>query len=84
MILILLRDLGSLVLLERALRKTLNIWLETTHCDDDVGLLYMPTKIFEGSTPDGPCILGKRFPILANVLCQLNTVPSRSMCAILY
>ena len=38
----------------------------TTLFDDEDGLLYVTTKVFEGSIPDGPCILGERSPILAN------------------
>ena len=53
----------------------------TTHYDDEDGLLYLPTQIFDGSTPNSPCILGKRSPILPNGLVPIkhSTVPTHDL-----
>ena len=33
----------------------------TTHYGDEDWLLYVTTKVFEGSNPDGQCIMGEIF-----------------------
>ena len=73
----LLRAQGSLVLLERALWEDFEYLIGITHYHDEDGLLYVTIEVFKGSTPDGPCILGERSPILSNCLVSTkhSTVP---------
>ena len=66
MILSLLRAQGLLVLLERAIWTASSISSTSLTMMMQNGLLYMIIKVFKASTPDGPCILGERAPILAN------------------